>query len=224
MILSLNPNIDPYDLQVGSVIAVSPGEDFVMPDYTMQNSNPQVCPDFAKQTDLINNMRLVWEQHVYWTRLLLISIAERLKDQSEVTERILQNPYDVAVIYANYYNAETANKIARLLTEHLQIGAKLITALRDNKTEEADNLTRQWYINADEMAKAFSSINPYYKYEELREMLYTHLGLTAQEVAMRLAGNYKADIEAFNKVEQEAMAMADYFTDGIMKQFPQKFI
>lgn len=73
------------------------------------------------------------------------------------------------------------------------------------------------------MADAFSSINPYYKREDMRKMLYKHLDLTKEEVAARLAGNYPADIDAFNKVAQEAMAMADSFTSGLMNQFPQKF-
>ena len=167
-------------------------------------------------------MRLVWMQHVYWTRMLLISIAERLKDQNEVSDRLLQNPYDIAKIYANFYSAEASDEIARLLTEHLQIGAELITALRDKETAKADELTRQWYANADKMADAFSSINPWYNREDLRKMLYRHLELTTQEVAMRLAGNYKADIEAFDTVEQEAIMMADYFTSGIIRQFPCK--
>ena len=172
---------------------------------------------------LISNMRKAWEQHVYWTRLLLISIAERLKDQSATTARLLQNPKDIADIFANFYNADTAKTIDRLLTEHLQIGAALITALRDNKTSEAENLKRQWYLNADQMADAFSGINPYYNHDELRRMLYTHLDLTTQEVAMRLAGDYPADIKAFDRVEQEALSMADFFSFGIMRQFPQRF-
>jgi len=177
-----------------------------------------------EQLYLLTAMRFVWSQHVYWTRMLLISIAERLKDQPEVTARLLQNPYDIARIYAEYYPADTAAKIAQLLTEHLQTGAELITALRDKKTAEADNLTRRWYINADEMADAFSGINPYYDREELQKMLYKHLELTTEEVAMRLAGNYRADIEAFDKVEHETVSMADYFSRGIIKQFPDRFI
>ena len=177
-----------------------------------------------EQLYLLTGMRFVWSQHVYWTRMLLISIAERLKDQTDVTDRLLQNPKDIARIYADYYPEEAAKKIEQLLTEHLKIGAELITALRDKKSEEADKLTRQWYVNADEMADAFSSINPYYDREEVRKMLYRHLELTTNEVAMRLAENYKADIEAFDKVEHEAMAMADYFSTGIIRQFPDKFI
>ena len=172
------------------------------------------------QFALSNEMRLVWEQHVYWTRMLLISIADRLGDLNAVTARLLRNPNDIAAIFARYYGPDAGRKIARLLTEHLQIGAALITALRDGEKEKADALTRQWYENADKMAEAFSKLNPLYDYEQLRKMLYKHLELTTREVAMRLAANYPADIEAFGAVEREALEMADYFTNGLSNMQP----
>jgi len=183
-----------------------------------------ICPDTDKEIKLINNMRLVWSQHVYWTRMLLISIAERLKDLDAVTARLMQNPKDIGAVFAGYYAPEAVDVITRLLTEHLQIGAELITALRDKKTAQAAELDRQWYANADQMAAAFSSINPYYDQRVWQDMLYRHLDLTKQEVAARLAGNYPADIRAFDAVEAEALGMADMFVAGIMKQFPQMFV
>lgn len=180
---------------------------------------PMVCPDLSSQMSLICKMRHVWLQHVYWTRMLLISIADRLGDESAVTERLLQNPNDIARIFAGFYSQDAASTIAQLLTEHLQIGAALITALRDGKTAEADKLSREWYANADKMAEAFAGLNPYYNKEELRRMLYTHLDLTTQEVAKRLARSYPMDIEAFGEVENKALAMADYFSSGLMRQF-----
>jgi len=178
--------------------------------------------NFYEQILLINSMRFVWEQHVYWTRLLLVSIAERLKDLPEVTARLMQNPKDIAGVFAPYYGGDAAKTIAALLTEHLQIGAELITALRD-KNPEADDLVKKWYANADKMAEAFSSLNPNYNHEELQAMLRRHLDLTTREVAARLAGDYHADIQAFDEVEKEAISMADYFSLGIIMQFPEKF-
>jgi len=177
----------------------------------------------AKEMGLINDMRLKWSQHVYWTRMLLLSIAHRLGDLEAVTARLMQNPGDIAGIFAVYYGPEVARKIAALLTEHLQIGSDLITALRDGQHAQADTLSRKWYENADKMAEAFSSINPHYEKQAMREMLYTHLKLTTQEVAMRLASHYLADIKAFDAVETEALAMADMFSSGIRMQFPQMF-
>jgi len=168
-------------------------------------------------------MRLRWSQHVYRTRMLLISLAQCAADQAATTAWLMQNPNDIADIYAQYYTPEVAHTIANLLTEHLQIGAELITALRDNKTTQAAALDKKWYANADEMAKAFSSINPYYPYDKMRDMLYMHLDLTKKEVAARLARNYTEDMAAFDVVEREAMKMADILSLGIQKQFPRKF-
>jgi len=160
-------------------------------------------------------MRVAWLDHVYWTRLLLVSIADRLGDEPATTERLMQNPHDIAAVFANFYPADITNKITALIAEHLQLGAALITALRDNKSTEANELARQWYANADDMAKAFASINPNYDYAETRKMLYSHLDKTTAEVAARLKGDYRADIAAFEDVKNEAIEMADYFSKGL---------
>ena len=73
------------------------------------------------------------------------------------------------------------------------------------------------------MAIAFSSINPFYNRQSFQEMLYKHLDLTTQEVVKRLEWDYEDDIRAFDLIEQEALRMADMFTDGIIRQFPQSF-
>ncbi|MCL2402393.1 MAG: LysM peptidoglycan-binding domain-containing protein [Oscillospiraceae bacterium] len=219
-ILSMNPAVDPYNLQIGSRLTICPGENFRM---MLGHQNPAASPNPAKQIGLINDMRLKWSQHVYWTRMLLLSIAHRLNDLDAVTSRLMQNPSDIADVFAEYYTPDVAETIAALLTEHLQIGSALITALRDGDHARVDALNREWYANADKMAEAFSSMNPYYEKQAMREMLHDHLKLTTQEVAMRLAGNYPADIKAFDAVETEALAMADAFTSGIIRQFPQMF-
>jgi hypothetical protein len=84
---------------------------------------------------------------------------------------------------------------------------------------EAESLSRNWYENADKMVVAFSTINPHYMRDDLTEMLYTHLELTTQEAAMRLAKKYPLDVGMFDKIEAEAMQMADYFSAGIMLAF-----
>jgi hypothetical protein len=214
-ILALNPGVDPYNLPVGSTITICSG--------ARRAEAPACEPDCAKKMALASQMRLAWLQHVYWTRMLIISIAERLRDQQAVTNRLLQNPGDIADIFAEFYPPETAAAIEGLLTEHLKIGGDLITALRDGNSAQAATLNRQWYRNADQMADAFSSINPYWDREALRRMLYEHLDLVKQETTVRLNQNYAQDIEVFDNAEKQALAMADMFTDGLMKQFPQRF-
>ena len=66
-----------------------------------------------------------------WTRMLLISIAENLKDLDATQARLLRNPKDIANIFMQYYGINIANQIEKLLTEHLVIGKKLIVALKN---------------------------------------------------------------------------------------------
>lgn len=216
-ILALNPQIvNPWFLHPGEVIQVIP----YYSHFTRYESNRYISQN---EFDLTKKMRLVWEQHVYWTRMFIISVAESLKDLDPTTNRLLKNPKDMANVFAPYYGTAVANEIDKLITEHLDIGGNLVKAAKNKNTADVEKYTKDWYKNADTIADTFSKINPYYNKEEVKKMFYSHLNLTTEELLNRLAGKYADDIVSFNKIEQEAMMMADYFVDGIIKQFPDKF-
>ena len=185
-----------------------------------QNNNYWVSIDEVRLLELMN---LVWQEHIMWTRLLLISIAEDLKDLEATQTRLLKNPKDIADVFRPYYRNLIANEIEKLLTEHLVIGKDLIVALKNNNQEQANLLNTKWYQNADRMAEAFNSINPYYPKEEIQSMLYEHLRLTTIEVNARLKGDYVADINAYDMVQNEILKMSSFFVNGIIEQFLDLF-
>lgn len=210
-IINTNLALDPYNLRVGQQIYIYP------------NCNQNNYWVSINEVNLLEQMNLVWEQHIMWTRMLLISIAENLKDLDATQTRLLRNPKDIANVFRPYYGANVANQIEKLLTEHLVIGKNLIVALKNNNQKEAMELNKKWYQNADDMAEAFSSINPFYPKEEMRKMLYEHLRLTTDEVNARLKGDYVADINAYDMVQKEILQMSRFFVNGIVRQFPNLF-
>lgn len=211
-IINTNLILDPYNLQVGQQIYIYP-----RPTDIYNNSMN------INQVNLLNAMNIVWIEHILWTRMLLISIAESLGDLDATQTRLLQNPMDVANIFRKYYGDNVATIIQKLLTEHLVIGAELITALKNENQSLAQELNTKWYKNADDMAEAFNSINPFYPKETVRHMLYEHLKLTTDEVANRLKKDYVADIKAYDMVQKEILNMSEFFVNGIVKQFPNLF-
>ena len=211
-IINNNLGIDPYNLRVGQRLFICP------------NTNTSRCNCISQnQFELSNKMNLAWIEHVLWTRLLLISIADNLGDLEATKSRLLENPKDIADVFRQYYGNNIANSIQNLLTEHLTIGGDLIVALKNNNQTLAEELNTKWYKNADDMANFFSSINQFYPREETRNMLYEHLRLTTEEVTARLNKNYTADIKAYDAVQAEALKMAEFFTNGIIRQFPNLF-
>lgn len=54
-------------------------------------------------------------------------------------------------------------------------------------------------------------------------MFYKHLELTSNEVKFRLNRNFVEDIRAYDMVEQEILKMSQFFVNGIVRQFPNRF-
>lgn len=177
----------------------------------------------TNQLSLMNKMGILWDQHVFWTRLLIISVLENLKDLEETKKRLLNNPVDIGILFWKFYGPSVQDIITNLLTEHSVIGSKLIASYKNNDTQNINKQNSLWYDNADRMAKAFESINPYYIEKDVKKMLYNHLDLTKNEVALRLAEKYAEDIKNFDMIEKPVLEMANYFSMGIIYQFRNMF-
>lgn len=59
----------------------------------------------ARQVCLMQRLRQLREQHVYWTRFFIISTAAGLADLSPVTDLLLQNPKDFARALTPFFGA-----------------------------------------------------------------------------------------------------------------------
>lgn len=167
----------------------------------------------------MNCMRVLWEQHVMWTRSFIISTAEDLGDRELVTARLLRNPKDFACLFRQYYSRRCADEFEKLLTEHLMIGGDLVVATKNNEKEKADEAREKWYENADCIAQFLAKINPFQSERRWREMFYRHLEMTEKEAGLRLNSEYAEDIEIYDMIECEALKMADCMAMGIIRQF-----
>lgn len=214
-----NPSVDANSLRVGQIIQI-PGSGV----QGQQQAPPPMTGNMAAHHQLSNQLRMLWMEHVFWTRLAILSTVFDLPDATVVTARLLRNPKDFEAVLKQYYGEETASKFADLLTKHLTIAAELVTASKAGDTAGATDAERRWYENADEIAAFLGEINPYWSEREWRKMLYDHLSLTKDEAVDILTGNYENSIGVFENIEHQALAMADMMTQGIAKQFPQYFM
>ncbi|WP_445678061.1 hypothetical protein [Psychrobacillus sp. FSL H8-0484] len=175
------------------------------------------------EVDLKNLNRLLWEQHVYWTRMTITSLVFNLPDLQPVQERLLRNAPDMGNSIRPFYGDQIADRYTALIKEHLIIAAELVTAAIKGDTKTAEEKEKEWYRNADDIVKFLSSINPYINREELKKMFYSHLALTKNEAVNMIQKNYKGSIDVFDRIEKEALEMADMISKAIIMQFPQSF-
>jgi hypothetical protein len=174
--------------------------------------------------NLSNHLRLLWEQHVWWTRSFIISTAAELPDLDVVTQRLLRNPRDFQAALEPLYGRETAAHFADLLTEHLLIAAELVGAAKAGDNAAVADAEKRWYQNANEIAAFLAHINQFWSEKRWRTMLREHLRLTQAEAVAILNMEFERGIQIFDQVELQALEMADMMTEGIVKQFPRRFL
>lgn len=171
------------------------------------------------ESDFMAMNRILWMEHVNWTRMTIISIVFGLPDLPFVQERLLQNATDLGNCLRPFYGDQIADRYAELIKEHLLIAAQLVTAAAKGDTATADAKEKEWYRNADDIAIFLNQINPFLSVEEVQKMFYTHLALTKKEAVTMIQKNYQEDIQVFDDIEAEALAMSDMIASAIVMQF-----
>ncbi len=174
--------------------------------------------------ELRTNLRVLWQDHVIYTRNVILNIMDGLPGTDEAVARLLQNQVDIGNAIKPIYGNEAGNKLTELLKEHIVQAADLLKAAKANNDAEFKTLNAKWLKNADDIAVFLSSANQKnWPLEEMKAMMHDHLNLTTQEAVARLKKDYKGDIEAFDKVRAEILQMSDMLATGVIKQFPDKF-
>lgn len=180
-------------------------------------------PLSASMINLKLDQRKLWIDHVLWTRNFLVSDLASLPDKDAVLQRLLKNQDDISSSIKPYYGEEAGNTLSKLLREHISIAGQVVDAAKSNNKADLDKYNKLWYKNADEIAEFLASANPNWSNSELKNMLHKHLELVTNEAIARINKNWTADIEAYDKGEDHMIMFADMLSEGIIKQFPEKF-
>ena len=169
-------------------------------------------------------MRKLWEDHITWTRLVIIGVFEDSPGLNSSVQRLLQNQVDIGDAVKPFYGDEAGDQLTALLTDHILIAAEILQAAKSGNTAALEDAIKRWYTNADDIAVFLNAANPsQWPLEEMKAMMREHLDLTLEEAVAYLQGDYEASVAAYDEVHVQALEMADMLSMGIIKQFPNKF-
>ena len=174
-------------------------------------------------SSLRNDMRKVWEDHITWTRMYIVSAAANLPEKDVTAQRLMKNQEDIGAAITPFYGDAAGQKLTGLLKEHITIATEIIDAAMKGDTSKKEKASTRWTANADEIAAFLSSANPSnWPLAEMKQMLHSHLELTAQEVVAHLSRDWTGSVTAYDKIHEQILHMADALSTGIINQFPQK--
>ncbi|HEY3396223.1 MAG TPA: cupredoxin domain-containing protein [Armatimonadota bacterium] len=170
------------------------------------------------------DMRRLWEDHIIYTRGVIISVAAGLPDADAVSARLMQNQVDIGNAVKPYYGDAAGEKLTALLKEHINGAGQVLGAAKAGDQDKLAAAQKAWYANANEIAAFLNGANPdNWPLADLQGMMKTHLDTTTAEAVARLKGDWAGDLAAFDKVQTHILMMSDALSLGIIQQFPAKF-
>jgi hypothetical protein len=173
---------------------------------------------------LRQDMRNLWEDHIVWTRLAIISLTTDAPDTEATVGRLLENQTHIGDAVKPFYGAAAGNELTRQLRLHILIAAEVVAAARSGDAAELADAQARWQANADDIAGVLASVNPrFWQLETMKAEMRTHLDLTTQEAVARLEGNWDADVAAYDRIHDHILHMSDLLSTGLVKQFPKRF-
>ena len=176
------------------------------------------------EIELALAMDKLWEDHVTWTRVFIISVTSDLPDAGTAAQRLLQNQVDIGNAIKPVYGDEAGEQLTSLLNDHILTAADLLVAAKSGDTVKFAEANQRWYDNAHQLAAFLNSANPdNWPLADMQFMMNSHLDLTLEEATARLNGDWAGDVVAYDKVHDEILDMAGMLTEGIVSQFPKEF-
>jgi hypothetical protein len=178
----------------------------------------------AARVALHDEMRRLWEDHITWTRLFIVSASADLPDAQATTQRLLRNQKDIGDAIKPYYGRRAGEELTSLLTDHILGAADLLAAAKAGDQAAVEQHRRAWYANGNDIADFLDGANPrHWPRREMRSMMRDHLDLTLAEAVAHLQQDHSTDIRTYDRIHRQILAMADMLSDGIARQFPKRF-
>ena len=178
----------------------------------------------AREAAFHDAMRALWEDHIVWTRQYLVSAIAGLPDTDAAAARLLRNQRDIGDAIKPFYGDAAGDRLTALLREHILIAVDLVAAAKANDAPALTDTQARWQANADTIAGFLAEANPAaWPRAEMAAMMRAHLERTTAEAVARLTGDWDAGVAAYDAIHAQILEMADMLSDGIVRQFPERF-
>jgi hypothetical protein len=170
------------------------------------------------------NMDRLREEHVAWTRMAIVSFAAGQPNLPATETRLLRNQVDIGNAIKPYYGTAAGTNLTALLKTHILQAVTVLKAAKAGDKPQLNAALKAWHDNAHQIAAFLSHANPTaWPLHATTMMMDDHLDLTTKEAVDELTGRWTASVADYDKVEAEILMMSHMLSDGIIKQFPDRF-
>lgn len=192
--------------------------------HSHSHAEAQAAQPKAEAAAFHDEMRKLWEDHVTWTRLAIVTFADGSAGFDATAARLLKNQDDIGDAIKPFYGDAAGDRLTALLKDHIAIAVEVLQAAKAGDDAAFDKAHAAWYANGDDVADFLAEANPRdWPQATMRAAMKGHLDQTLAEASHELTGEYAASVADYDEIHHHILGMADVLSSGIVRAFPQRF-
>lgn len=185
--------------------------------------NKQDCVN-NKYGKLHAESRALWQDHMHYTYVVVDAYFNNSTAVEGSLARLLRNQQDIGNSFRVYYGDYVADKVTSLLTEHINLAVPVLEAVKKGDEQGLEKAMTDWYDNANDIAIYLHAVNPkQWPEADLQNMMRHHISTTFLYAAELYKKDYISAVFHYDLALEHMMHLSDTITNGIYKQFPDKF-
>jgi hypothetical protein len=194
-------------------------------------------PDFVMtEATMLFRMdsRTLWSKYVWGLINYGISMNNKIPGTEQVQARLVKNANALGEYITPYYGIASGNKFSNLLVSFSTIGAQVVDAVKDKRTIEG--IPELWAQIIDNIATFMHELNPdNWPKAVVTDYFNNIVAYWVREITSRAAMDWSVNEVAIDSLSKLVItglgysgstfgSLADFFSRGIIAQFPLKFV
>ncbi len=194
------------------------------PGLSFAQAKEEAAKVTPKTIDLRLAMRNLWGDHIFWIRNVVLTTKLGDKEAAKAADQqVVENAKAIAGAVVPFYGKAAGDKLFTLLAGHYGSVKDFMTAEYAADKAGMDSAKTKMINNAKEIAAFLSSANPNWSEQLLLSALGSHGALHMNQIEEVNAKDFAAEAKTWEQEKAQVFQIADVLSDGIVKQFPQKF-
>lgn len=207
LILLANPEVDPYNLQVGTKLNICRGNRFTEKP---SMDEIQMTGDFGK----------AFMQYAGWIKMYLMSLSGSAMRQREAALRTEQAADRVVDLFALFYPESVITSLRDLFVKKYTLELlSYANATNNRDTDAQKQFAERVTEHAENIAALLARYNRFYDKDRLEEELKEPLEVADRIVTSMRADDMEAEFSGFDRLDEWAASLATYLSDGLRREF-----
>ncbi len=178
---------------------------------------------YSDSSDLRKDLNIKLAEHISLTTEALRTSYDETASATAVIDELDKNSQELADIIGGFYGDQPKATFLKLWRDHITFFINYTISAKNEDTEGKEQALSDLEGYSQESAEFLAGLNNNLTADSLKPLFTEERDLTIASIDDYIAASYSESFDKESKAYDQAGKIADAISDGIIKQFPDKF-